>query len=275
MLAAVFPGQGSQKPGMGKTLFDEHEEVRALFEAVKAATSVDVAALCFDADEETLRLTQNAQLALFTCGVSAYRVLDRKANAVAGHSVGEYAALVAADVLTVEAGAKLVRRRGELMSKAGHGTMAAVLGLDRLALEEICADTDGIVVIANDNCPGQLVISGEVDSVRLAGEAAVAKGAKRVLPLNVSGAFHSPLMADAAAAFEEAVATTQFSAGSIPVYSNVSSEPETDWPSLLVQQLKSPVRWTEIIQHMVRDGVEDFVECGPGDVLKGLIKRIR
>jgi [acyl-carrier-protein] S-malonyltransferase len=234
-----------------------------------------VAALCFESDEETLRQTQNAQLALFTCGVSAYRVLGQEAKAVAGHSVGEYAALVAAEVLTIEAGAKLVRRRGELMAKAGQGTMAAVLGLDRPTLEEICANTEGMVVIANDNCPGQLVISGEVDSVRLAGEAAVAKGAKRVLPLNVSGAFHSPLMAEAADAFREAVASTTFSAGSMPVYSNVTSEPANDWPSLLVEQLKSPVRWTEIIQHMLRDGIEDFAECGPGDVLKGLIKRIR
>ena len=275
MLAAVFPGQGSQKPGMGKALFDEHEEVRAIFGSVTSATSVDVAALCFESDEETLRQTQNAQLALFTCGVSAYRVLGQEAKAVAGHSVGEYAALVAAEVLTIEAGAKLVRRRGELMAKAGQGTMAAVLGLDRPTLEEICANTEGMVVIANDNCPGQLVISGEVDSVRLAGEAAVAKGAKRVLPLNVSGAFHSPLMAEAADAFREAVASTTFSAGSMPVYSNVTSEPANDWPSLLVEQLKSPVRWTEIIQHMLRDGIEDFAECGPGDVLKGLIKRIR
>jgi [acyl-carrier-protein] S-malonyltransferase len=260
---------------MGQELFADREEARAVFAAVSAATGLDVAALCFETDEETLRQTQNAQLALFTCGVAAFQSLGREVEAVAGHSVGEYAALVAAGVLSVEDGARLVRRRGERMATASHGTMAAILGLDRLALEAICTATDGLVVIANDNCPGQLVISGEVDAVAAAGATALAQGAKRVLPLNVSGAFHSPLMAAAAAEFRSAVSALVFHPPVIPVYSNVTSEPASDWPELLVAQLKSPVRWTESIQHMLRDGVTEFVECGPGDVLKGLIKRIQ
>jgi [acyl-carrier-protein] S-malonyltransferase len=278
MLAVVFPGQGSQKPGMGKEMYETRTEAKLVFDEVSEAVGFDVAALCFNSDEETLRLTQNAQVALYTCGLASSRTLDSVPAAAAGHSVGEYAALAAAGVLSVTDGARLVRRRGELMADAGRvqpGTMAAVLGLDRDVLAAICTETAGIVVIANDNCPGQLVTSGSVDSVKAAGESAVAKGAKRVLPLNVSGAFHSPLMADAAEAFAAHVAETPFSPGNFPVYSNVTSEPETDWPSLLVEQLKSPVRWTEIIRHMLRDGIEEFVECGPGDVLKGLIKRIR
>lgn len=270
---------------MGKELFSTRPEARAVFEAVQSATGIDVAKLCFESDEETLRQTQNAQIALYTCGVAAYKVLDahfREVVAVdgfAGHSVGEYAALTAAGILSVEDGAKLVQRRGELMAEAGKerpGTMAAVLGLDRDALEAICAETPGIVVIANDNCPGQLVISGEVEAVLAASATASEKGAKRVMPLNVSGAFHSPLMESSAEQLAPALAAAEFKSGG-RVYSNVTAQPvvqDGKWPDLLVRQLKSPVRWTESIQNMVNEGVSVFIECGGGDVLSGLIKRI-
>lgn len=285
MIAVMFPGQGSQKPGMGRALHDSRPEARSTFDSVSSATGIDVARLCFESDEETLRQTQNAQLALFTCGVAAFRSLNAHLQGVvtidafAGHSVGEYSGLVAAGVLSIEDGAKLVKRRGELMAEAGKerpGTMAAVLGLEREALERVCAEVDGIVVVANDNCPGQLVISGEIEAVRLAGEAATAVGAKRVLPLNVSGAFHSPLMDESAARFADALATASFHKGG-RVYSNVTAQPivrEDRWPELLEQQLKSPVRWTESIQNMLNEDIHTFIECGGGDVLSGLLKRI-
>ncbi len=285
MIAAIFPGQGSQKPGMGKALFDSRPESRAVFASVTEATGTDLAKLCFEVDEETLRQTQNAQIALFTCGVAAYKCLDAHLQGVteiaafAGHSVGEYGALVAAGILSVEDGARLVKRRGELMAKAAQerpGTMAAVLGLERAELDQVCASVPGIVVVANDNCPGQLVISGEVKAVRLAGEAAVAAGAKRVLPLNVSGAFHSPLMDESASEFASALEGVLFEPGG-RAYSNVTAQPivqEGKWPELLERQLRSPVRWTETIQNMLNEGIATFIECGGGDVLSGLVKRI-
>jgi [acyl-carrier-protein] S-malonyltransferase len=285
MVAAVFPGQGSQKPGMGLELWEKHGEAKAVFDEVSEAVSLDLRKLCFETDEETLRQTQNAQIALFTCSVAAFKTLtpeiQSRIGAMAGHSVGEYAALTCAGIYDVATGARLVRRRGQLMAKSGAtrpGTMAAVLGLERDALEQVCERIDGIVVIANDNCPGQLVISGEVEAVRLAGEAASASGAKRVLPLNVSGAFHSPLMEEPAKEMAAALAEVQPQSGRVvKVYSNVGAEPMEDarmWPTLLEAQLRSPVRWTETIQNMIRDGVTSFVECGAGDVLSGLIRRI-
>jgi [acyl-carrier-protein] S-malonyltransferase len=285
MIAAVFPGQGSQKPGMGLELFDTFPIARGIFETVAEATSVDTVKLCFELDEETLRQTQNAQLALYTCGVAAWAVLSshcdvRQFVGVAGHSVGEYAALAAAGVLTVEDGARLVQIRGRLMKESGGrhaGTMAAVIGLDRGTLETVCADTEGIVVVANDNCPGQLVISGEVEADDNAGKLASERGAKRVLPLNVSGAFHSPLMEEASSEMGNALRQVNFEAGDRAVYSNVTSEKVTDsteWPNLLQSQLRSPVRWTESVEHMRLDGIATFVECGVGEVLSGLIRRI-
>lgn len=285
MIAVVFPGQGSQKPGMGKNLYDSHPEARKAFETVTTATGVDSAKLCFDTDEETLRQTQNAQFALYTCSVAAYQCLDAHLHGVlaidafAGHSVGEYAALAASGSVSVEQGARLVQRRGEIMAEAGAkrpGTMAAVLGLEREQLEAICAGVEGVVVIANDNCPGQLVISGEIEAVTKAGEAATAAGAKRVLPLNVSGAFHSPLMDESAAEMAKALATAHFTTKS-RVFANVTAQPVVQdgrWPDLLEKQLKSPVRWTETIQNMRNEGIGTYIECGVGDVLSGLIRRI-
>ncbi|HRF58667.1 MAG TPA: ACP S-malonyltransferase [Fimbriimonadaceae bacterium] len=284
MVAAVFPGQGSQKPGMGRELFESEPHAAEVFARAGDALGFDVAALCFETDEDTLRQTENAQVALFTCGVAAFAALDREAafGIAAGHSVGEYAALAAAGFLTVEDGARLVRRRGLLMAASGQarpGAMAAVLGLEREALEGVCqaASDVGVVVIANDNCPGQLVISGSVEGVARAGELASEAGAKRVLSLNVSGAFHSPLMTEAAAEMGAALREVEFRPGRMPVVANATAEPVTDpsaWPGLLELQMEAPVRWTESVLTMRTLGVNTFVECGAGDVLSGLLKRI-
>ena len=285
MIAVVFPGQGSQKPGMGKELYDLRPESKSVFAQVSQATGVDVAKLCFETEEETLRQTQNAQLALYTTGVAAWTCLNAHLQGVtaidafAGHSVGEYAALSAAGILTVEEGAKLVQRRGEIMAAAGEkqpGTMAAVLGLERDQIEAALQSVDGVVVVANDNCPGQLVISGEIEAVGKAGETLTAAGAKRVLPLNVSGAFHSPLMESSAVEMRKALDAATFASGG-RVFSNVTAQPVVQtgvWPDLLERQLKSPVRWTESVQNMLNEGVRVFIECGSGDVLTGLLKRI-
>lgn len=286
MIAAVFPGQGSQKPGMGKDLHDAFPEARAAFDAVSEATGLDVRRVCFELDEETLRRTDNAQIALYTCGVAAYRTFESrgpKADAFAGHSVGEYAALAAAGVVSIEDGARLVQRRGELMAQSGStrlGGMAAVLGLERPALEEVCARAtqDGeVAVIANDNCPGQLVISGDKAAVDRAGALAGEAGAKRVLPLNVSGAFHSPLMEEAARAMGTALAGVTFTASAGEVVANVTASSQEDpsaWPQLLEAQLKSPVRWTESIHTLIAGGHTSFIEFGVGEVLCGLVRRI-
>jgi [acyl-carrier-protein] S-malonyltransferase len=199
---------------------------------------------------------------------------------MAGHSVGEYAALAAAEIVELEEGAKLVQTRGRLMAEAGKarpGTMAAVLGLDRDALERVCQRTEGKVVIANDNCPGQMVLSGDLEAMQGAMQAATEAGAKRVLPLNVSGAFHSPLMQDAAIEMAKALQEATFRQGSVRVFSNVTAQPvvlQGKWPDFLTWQLKSPVRWTETIENMLNEGIRTFIECGTGDVLSGLIKRI-
>lgn len=286
MIAAVFPGQGSQKPGMGKELYDAFVEARAVFEEVSTATGLSATQICFELPEETLRQTQNAQLALYTCGLAACRVLVShgvRPTAFAGHSVGEYAALAAAGVVTVESGARLVQRRGDLMARSGNlrlGGMAAILGLDRDALEDVCvkASSGGeVAVVANDNCPGQLVISGDKAAVDRAGALASEAGAKRVLPLNVSGAFHSPLMEEAAQAMGEALRNVTFGEATGAVYANVTASSVSNsasWAELLEAQLKNPVRWTESVQSMVAAGYTTFVECGAGEVLSGLIRRI-
>lgn len=289
MIAALFPGQGSQKPGMGKELYDSHAAARNVFSEVRSATHVDIAKLCFEADEDTLRQTQNAQLALFTCGVAAFRAFKELEpgvhfEAMAGHSVGEYAALAASGIMSVAEGAKLVARRGDLMARSGNlrpGTMAAVLGVEKALLEDLCeksSTNNGAVVIANDNCPGQLVISGDKEAVQAASALAAENGGK-VMPLNVSGAFHSPLMEEPATAMGEALRPEFFSSpdGETRVYSNVTADRVdgvTSWPSLLEAQLRSPVRWNESMNNMLRDGVKVFIEFGSGEVLGGLMKRI-
>ncbi|MCA0360216.1 MAG: ACP S-malonyltransferase [Armatimonadetes bacterium] len=284
MVAIVFPGQGSQRPGMGEDLYHNDSFARQVFDQVQQATGINVASLCFTSDEETLRQTQNTQIALYTCGLAAYLALDAampelQPVAMAGHSVGEYAALAAAGKISIEEGARLVRKRGEIMARAGAdrpGAMSAVLGLTAEELQHILdsATFDGDVVIANDNCPGQLVISGDRDAVQAASVLAGERGAKRVLPLPVSGAFHSPLMKSSAEEMAVDLAKARFGASEIPVYSNVTTRPGDDWAKLLQQQLESPVRWTESVQQMIADGVTTFVECGSGEVLTGLVRRI-
>ncbi len=279
MIAAIFPGQGSQIPGMGKDVFDSSPAAREVFANVSETLGFDVANLCFESDEETLRATNNAQIALFTVGVASYRASGMQADVFAGHSIGEYAALVCAGTLSLEDGAKLVKRRGELMASAGDltpGTMAAVLGLEIPIITVTLEKVDGIVVVANDNCPGQTVISGEVDAVTLAIPLLQEAGAKRVLPLNVSGAFHSPLMTEPSRQMAQALSDAVFRKGK-PVYANVTTKPvedPSDWRQILEQQLRDQVRWTDSVRNMIADGVTEFIEFGPGEVLCGMLKRI-
>lgn len=280
MIAVVFPGQGSQRPGMGASL-REHSAAAEVFARIDAATGVNTRRLCEELSEDELRQTQNAQLALYACGVAAFAASGLQPDVAAGHSVGEYAALAAAGILSIEDGARLVQRRGDLMARSGElrpGTMAAVLGLERDALEAVCKDAstaDDVVVIANDNCPGQLVISGDRTAVERAAGLASERGAKRVLPLNVSGAFHSPLMQASAEAMGMALRDVNFHAGAFPVVANVTAQVATEgWADILEAQLRSPVLWTESVQSMRAMGVDTFVECGAGEVLCGLIRRI-
>ncbi len=282
MIAIVFPGQGSQKTGMGRELAEGCAEAADVFDRVSTALDRDVRRLCWETDEETLRRTENAQVALYTVSLAAWSVLRAglptgAVEAAAGHSVGEYAALAASGVVSLEDGAGLVAERGRLMSEVKGGAMAAVLGLDHAALDEACAEAGGTVVVANDNSPGQLVISGEAEAVARAGGIASAKGAKRVIPLNVSGAFHSPLMQGPAFEMRRALQGVSFGYGNPKVYANVTAEPVTEveaWKGLLELQLQRPVRWTETVLNMRRDGARTFIECGAGEVLTGLLRRI-
>ncbi len=272
---------------MGQDLCDQSAEARDVFDRVASATEIDIKRLCWSASEDELRQTENAQLALYTCGLAGFAALAVARSIApsffAGHSVGEYAALAAAGVLSVEEGARLVAERGRLMANSGHsrpGTMAAVLGLDRSDLDDVCAACSteaSVVTVANDNCPGQIVISGDVDAVQRASAMASERGAKRVMPLNVSGAFHSPLMTGPAEQMGVVLKRAQFLTGTAPVVSNVTAQPVTDssqWPDLLERQLSSPVRWRESVLAMHEAGVRTFIECGSGEVLTGLLRRI-
>lgn len=272
---------------MGKDLFQARSEARDVFAEAGKATGIDLEKLCFETDADELRKTENAQIALYTVSMAAFACLQShlkglvRVDALAGHSIGEYAAAAASGSLSLSDGARLVQQRGRLMAESGEktpGTMAAILGMERDALESCLAKVSGIAVIANDNCPGQLVISGEVPAVKEACDLAQEAGAKRVIPLNVSGAFHSPLMNEASEhLFDGLDIEFKPSKGIGPVYSNVTSEAvgrASDLPGLLQKGLRSPVRWTESVQHMIRDEVTTFIECGSGTVLAGLIKRI-
>ena len=281
LAAYVFPGQGSQYVGMGKDLFAQHAPSRALMERADRVLGFPLTAICFEGPVETLRQTMNTQPAIFLHSVALFNATGGRPAMVAGHSLGEYSALVAAGALAFEDALRLVRLRGELMQKAGEehpGTMAAVVGLAPQAVEEICreASAAGVVQPANLNSPGQIVISGSVAGVRRAMELAKAGGAKMVKELVVSGAFHSPLMAGAEAGLRRALGTTTVLDARIPVYANVTAEPVQDAAAirdLLCRQLTSPVRWEESVHHMVRDGATEFTEVGPGSVLQGLIRR--
>lgn len=280
--AFVFPGQGSQYVGMARDFFDTTASAREMIERADRILGAPLSTICFAGPEENLRQTKNTQPAIFLHSIVAARqVSTLKPDMVAGHSLGEYSALVAADALSFDDGLRLVRLRGELMQRAGEqqkGTMAAIVGLAPDAVEALCqaASAAGVVQPANFNSPGQIVISGSVEGVHAAMELSRQKGAKMVKELVVSGAFHSPLMESAREGLRQALERTAIQDAQIPVYANVTAEPvvrSDEIRELLFRQLTSPVRWEQTVRNMVRDGADRFVEIGPGKVLQGLAKR--
>lgn len=282
MKAFVFPGQGAQFVGMGKDLYDNNEVARDMFEKANDILGFRITDLMFEGTDEDLRKTSVTQPAIFLHSVILAKTLGEEFNPsmVAGHSLGEFSALVAAGALSFEDGLRLVSARAQAMQKACElkpSTMAAVLALPDEKVEEICAGVDGIVVCANYNCPGQIVISGEIDAVNEACTRLKEAGAKRALPLKVGGAFHSPCMEPARAELAEAIQNTTFSAPAVPVYQNVDAKPHTEPAEIkanLIAQLTGAVRWTQSVQNMIADGATEFVELGPGKVLQGLVAKI-
>lgn len=282
MKAYVFPGQGSQFVGMGKDLFENSAKAKELFLQANDILGFDITKIMFSGTDEELKQTNVTQPAIFIHSVILAKISESFApEMVAGHSLGEFSALVANGTLSFEDGLKLVSKRAMAMQKACErvpGTMAAVLALADEKVEEICASIiDEIVVAANYNCPGQLVISGSVKGIEKACELMKAAGAKRALILPVGGAFHSPLMEPARIELEDAIKNTLFSKPTCAVYQNVNAAPSTDVEAIklnLIAQLTAPVRWTQSVQNMVKDGATNFVECGPGKVLQGLVKKI-
>lgn len=286
MIAFVFPGQGSQYVGMGKELYDEFASAKDTFDEASQVLGFDLAGLCFDGEQEELSLTKNAQPALLTTSIAALRVLqeqtDIEPDFVAGHSLGEYTALVANGSMSLSDAVHVVRKRGEFMQDAvpvGVGAMAAVLGQDKEQVEEICrqvSKNSNIASPANLNAPGQIVISGSREAVEEASEIAKSRGAKRVVPLDVSAPFHCALMEPAALRLAEVLSAVEFGKMSAPVVSNCSACVTND-PSLirglLIEQVTSPVRWHESVETLFGLGVREFIEIGPKNVLSGLIKR--
>jgi [acyl-carrier-protein] S-malonyltransferase len=280
MRAFVFPGQGAQFPGMGKNLY-ESERAKILFEQANDILGFRITDIMFDGTAEDLKQTKVTQPAVFLHSVILAKIFsDFKPDMVAGHSLGEFSALVAAGAMDFESGLKLVSARARAMQKACESqpsAMAAILGVEDSIVEKICSEIDGIVVPANYNCVGQLVISGSIPSVEEACGKLKAAGAKRALLLPVGGAFHSPLMEPARVELEEAIKVTAFNTPVCPVYQNIDAKPHTE-PEIikqnLVKQLTAPVRWTQSVQNMIADGAVSFVELGPGTVLQGLIKKI-
>lgn len=290
MTAYLFPGQGAQFPGMGKDLYDASETARARFETANELLGFRITDVMFGGTDDELKQTRITQPAIFLHSVvlalesAAFASDGVPPNMVAGHSLGEFSALVSAGALSFEDGLKLVYQRAMAMQRACErtpSTMAAVLGLADEQIEQICADVQAenheIVVAANYNCPGQVVISGSLEGVRLAGERLKAAGAKRVLGLAVGGAFHSPLMEPARAELAAAIEATQFQSPVCAIYQNVNAAPARAVAAIkanLIAQLTAPVRWTQSVQAMSADGATKFVECGPGKVLQGLVKKI-
>jgi [acyl-carrier-protein] S-malonyltransferase len=281
MNAYIFPGQGAQFSGMGKDLYDNSSKAKVLFETANNILGFRITDIMFSGTDEDLKQTKVTQPAIFLHSVILATVTDDfKPDMVAGHSLGEFSALVANKALSFEEGLQLVAQRAYAMQKAcelNPSTMAAILGLDDEVVEKICAEIDEVVVAANYNCPGQLVISGSHKGIEIACEKMKAAGAKRALPLPVGGAFHSPLMDPAKEELAKAIAAAKFSKPLCPVYQNVNALPSTDVEVIknnLIAQLTAPVRWTQSVQNMVKDGAKNFIECGPGKVLQGLVKKI-
>jgi [acyl-carrier-protein] S-malonyltransferase len=281
MHAYIFPGQGAQFPGMGKDLYDKSVEAKELFEKANNVLGFRITDIMFSGTDEDLKQTKVTQPAIFLHSVILATVLGNsfKPDMVAGHSLGEFSALVAAKALSFESGLGLVAIRANAMQKACEiqpSTMAAILGLDDPTVENICKQVNDIVVPANYNCPGQLVISGSIAGVDKACELLTAAGAKRALKLNVGGAFHSPLMEPARAELEKAINDTEIKSPVCAVYQNIDAKPYKDPASIkknLIAQLTGAVLWTQIVQHMLRDGADLFTEVGPGNVLQGLVKK--
>ena len=282
MKAFVFPGQGAQFVGMGKDMYENSELAKELFEKANDILGYRITDIMFEGTDEDLRQTKVTQPAVFLHSVISALCMgdDFKPEMTAGHSLGEFSALVVSGALSFEDGLRLVSKRAQAMQaacEAQPGTMAAVLGLDDKTVEEICASVDGVVVAANYNCPGQLVISGAVEAVDAACEKAKAAGARRALRLPVGGAFHSPHMEPAKQELEKAIAEAPFQTPTCPIYQNVDAKPYTDPAQIkanLIAQLTAPVRWTYIVKEMLSDGVTEFTELGPGTVLQGLIRKV-
>jgi [acyl-carrier-protein] S-malonyltransferase len=281
MKALLFPGQGSQFVGMGKDLYEARKDIKDLMESANEILGFDILSIMFSGTDEELRRTEVTQPAIFLHSVAALKAIDGLgAEMVAGHSLGEFSALVANGVLSFEDALKLVSARAKAMQEAcdiNPSSMAAILGLADEKVEEICAAIQGIVVPANYNCPGQLVISGETKAVELACEKLKEAGAKRALLLPVNGAFHSPLMMPAQEKLGIAIQNTQFRKATIPVYQNITTTAISDPDEIkqnLIKQLTGPVKWTQSVRNMIIDGASNFIEVGPGKTLQGLVKKI-
>lgn len=278
--AYVFPGQGAQSAGMGKDLYEQVPEAEALFERANEILGFRITDIMFGGTDEELKQTKVTQPAVFLHSVVLAKALGVKPDAVAGHSLGEFSALVVAGALSFEDGLRLVSKRALAMQAACEqqpGTMAAILGLEDATVEQICGEIDGVVVAANYNCPGQLVISGAAEAVDAACERLKAAGARRALRLPVGGAFHSPLMEPAREELRKAIEEAPFHEPTCPVYQNVDAKPHTDPATIkanLIAQLTAPVRWTYIVRNMLADGVTEFTELGPGNVLQGLVRKV-